>query len=417
MAFQTHSFTSVHSSSEPTPESLNDLLRGIPVVDADTHITEWYDLWTSRATPAFKDRVPQAREVDGRTNWFIDGKSIGSFGASSAIRKDGAKLLGFSFRHLELPDVHPASYDVRERVKFMDTQRIAAQIAYPNLLGFGGQKAMLTDEAVRNVSVTIFNDAMAEMQADSGNRIYPMAMMPWWDIKLAAQEAERCADMGLRGINMNPDPHSHGLPHLGDPAWDELWSVCIDKSLPVNFHVGASDDSMSWFSDGLWPGHHANIKLAYGSLMLFVGNMRVLANFMFSRTLERLPALKIVSVEGGAGWVPFFLEAIEYQMNEAGMEFSESPADMFKRQIYTCSWLERKNIVQTARQIGVDNLLFETDFPHPTCLYPDGWEYLRNALSGFTYEERKKVFSDNAISVYNLDLSNAAHLTCPAMAI
>lgn len=411
MTIQTYTFKSVHKAANSAAESTADLLRGIPVVDADSHVSEWYDLWTSRASPKFRDRVPQIREVDGRIEWFIDGHSIGAHGASSAIRKDGAKLLGFNFRKLEIQDVHPASYDVRERLKFMDAEGISAQIAYPNLLGFGGQKSMLTDEAVRNVSVTIFNDAMAELQADSGNRIYPMAMMPWWDVSLAAKEAERCAAMGLRGINMNPDPHSHGLPHLGDPAWDALWDVCVDKSLPVNFHVGASDDSMTWFGEGLWPGHRANIKLAYGSLMLFVGNMRVLANLMFSRALERQPKLKIVSVESGAGWVPFFLEAIEYQMNEAGMEYSTSPTEIFQRQIYACTWLERKNIVQTARQVGIENILFETDFPHPTCLYPDGLDYMKDALAEFTLEERRKIFGGNATGVYNLDLSNAAHLS------
>lgn len=383
------------------------LLTGFPLVDADTHVSEWYDLWTSRAPTKFKDRVPQVRDLNGRWDWYMDGKTLNREGASSAIRKDGTKLVGMGFRDLQLADVHPGAYDLKSRIAYMDEEGVAAQIAYPNLLGFGGQKSMLIDEELRNISMTIFNDAMAEMQADSGNRIYPMAMMPWWDINLSVKEAARCADMGLRGINMNPDPHHHGLPHLGDPHWDPLWEVCTSLDLPVNFHIGASDESMSWFGAGLWPGHPDEIQLAYGSLMLFVGNMRVLANIILSRMLERHPTLKIVSVESGAGWVPFFLEAIQYQMTEAAMAYHDSPREIFKRQIYVCSWFERQNVLDTARQIGVDNLMFESDFPHPTCLYPNPYGYMEQAIEAMTNDERRKIFGGNAQRVYNLDLSKA----------
>jgi len=380
-------------------------LSGIPVVDADTHLSEWYDLWTSRAPAAFKARVPQVREVDGRYEWFIDGQLLNREGASSAVRHDGSKAYGMDFKALQLADIHPGAYRVKERLQFMDEQGIAAQIAYPNLLGFGGQKAMQLDADVRNISVQIFNDAMAELQADSGNRIYPMAMMPWWDVGLSVREAERCAAMGLRGVNMNSDPHEHGLPALGDPHYSPLWEACIDKRLPVNFHIGASDDSMTWFGRGLWPGHPDAVKLAYGSLMLFVGNMRVLGNIILSGFLERHPQLKIVSVESGVGWLPFFLEALEYQMSEAALKFDRSPREIFASQIYACSWFERKSLLHTVRSLGADNIMFETDFPHPTCLYPDALTYMQEALEELTPDDRRKIFGGTAQALYRLDLS------------
>jgi predicted TIM-barrel fold metal-dependent hydrolase len=388
-------------------DNVRRLLSGIKVVDADTHVSEWYDLWTSRAPAAFKSRVPQVRNVDGHWDWIIDGQTLNREGASSAVAKDGSKVFGMGFKNLQLADVHPGAYNVKERLKYMDQEGIAAQIAYPNLLGFGGQKSMKVDAELRNLSVRIFNDAMAEMQQDSGNRIYPMAMLPWWDIDLSVEEAKRCAKMGMRGININSDPQNHGFPHLGRPEWNPLWKVCCDLSLPVNFHIGASDESMTWFGAGLWPGHPDEVKLAYGSLMLFVGNLRVMANIILSRFLENFPELKIVSVESGAGWVPFFLEALEYQMNEAAMDYKLSPKEIFQRQIYACTWFERRNMVDTLRQVGVDNIMFETDYPHPTCLYPRPVNYMGEALAAMTDIERRKMFGGNAERVYNLDLSGA----------
>src|ERR1051326_6216555 len=91
--------------------------------------------------------------------------------------------------------------------------------------------------------------------------------------------------------------------------------------------------------------------------------------------LARYPDLKIVSVESGAGWVPFILEALEYEMaeNAPGLrsKLSLTPREFFRHNIYATMWFEHSNVAAVASQVGEDNILFETDFPHPTCLYPD----------------------------------------------
>lgn len=409
-----------HSLKQPA--SARDLLGDIKVVDADTHVSEWHDLWTSRAPRHLRHRVPQVRDDAEGFRWVIDGtQSLGAVCAASAVRKDGYKAVGAEFLAWRNADVDPASYDLAARLERMDAEGIYAQIAYPNVLGFGGQKAMMVDPELRLLSTRIFNDAMAEMQAQSNDRIYPMALLPWWDPALAVEEAGRCNDMGLRGVNINPDPHMHGLPPLGHDAWDPLWKTCCDRGMPINFHIGASDESMSWFASGQWParpdgrggGNHmviggkptpvGDVQLAFGTFMLFVSNIRIMANILLDGFLQRFPDLKVVSVESGAGWIPFFLEGLEYQIRECGLDLA-SPAEIFARQIYACSWFERKNFVDTVRRVGEDNILFETDFPHPTCLYPDAMEYLRDAILELTPQERRKVFSANAERVYCLDL-------------
>jgi predicted TIM-barrel fold metal-dependent hydrolase len=243
---------------------------------------------------------------------------------------------------------------------------------------------------------------MAEMQADSGNRLFPMALIPWWDVKLAVAEVERCYKMGFRGINTNTDPHEHGLPELGDTYWDPLWEVCTGYNLPINFHIGASDESMTWFGTGSLPSFDLARKVAYGSTMLFLSNARVLVNIMLSRFLERWPDLKMVSVESGVGWIPFILEAISYQMSEAGIKPKLSPKEIFQRQMYASSWFEREDLIHNARLVGVDNVMFETDFPHPTCLYPNPLGYMAETAAKFTLEERQKIFGGNAARVYNI---------------
>ncbi|WP_174275127.1 amidohydrolase family protein [Sphingomonas bacterium] len=390
-------------ASKPTAR---DLLGGIKVIDVDTHISEPHDLWTSRAPARLKPMMPRIAGEGADRKWVIgDNIHLATRSANSAIMRDGSKIKGMDFMQIEVPDVHAGASNVFERVKMMDEQGIHAQIAYPNVLGFGGQRAMKVDEELRVASIRIFNDAMADVQKDSGQRIFPMALLPWWDVEKAVQETERCLKLGLKGININSDPQDHGLPSLGERHWDRLWEACTANDIPVNFHIGASDSSSSWYFSSTWPERNESERLAMGGLMLFIGNLRVVANILLSRFLERHPKLKVVSVESGAGWIPYLLEALEYMSGEAGIDYSPSPTEVFNRQIYACTFFERKNFVQTIRQVGADNIMFETDFPHPACLYPDGLDYMVDAIAEMTVEERFKIFSGNAARVYNLDIS------------
>ena len=110
---------------------------------------------------------------------------------------------------------------------------------------------------------------------------------------------------------MCSDPQNRGLPDLGERVWDPLWEVLSEEQLSVNFHIGASQSSMTWFGDSPWPSLDDERKLALGSAMMYLSNARVIANIIYSGVLERFPDLKIVSVESGVGWIPFFLEALD----------------------------------------------------------------------------------------------------------
>lgn len=395
------------------PERTTAAKSTIKVIDADTHYTEPYDLWTSRAPAKWKDRVPQVKELDGQLCWVLDGNiSIGTGPhPNSSITRDGRKIRVLQdFLDLRYDDVHLGSSQVKERLQVMDEAGVYAQIVYPNILGFGGQKTGKVDPELRQVCVEIYNDAMAELQEQSGQRMFPMALLPWWDIKAAVKETERCAAMGLRGININSDPHDHKdpegnkLPDLGNTYWDPLWDVCVDKSLPINFHIGASDSAIDWMGTQGWPSLSRDLRSGIGGAMIFFSNGKTVANLIYSGMLDRNPKLKFVSVESGVGWVPFLMEALDYQLKEIaeGKSFEMKPSDYFKRNFYACFWFEKEGVAETLRRVGIDNVMFETDFPHPTSLFPI--ENLEGRLEGLTHEEKNKVLSLNAAKVYRIDV-------------
>src|SRR5580700_4989305 len=134
-----------HQASSSTGSG-RDSLAGIKVIDVDTHLSEPYTLWTARASGKWKDRVPQVKTVDDKRQWVIDGKTVmGPVSAVSCVSADGEKSRGIEFFKWALEDVHAGSYDVKPRLEFMDGEGIWAQILYPNLLGFGGQRAASFD--------------------------------------------------------------------------------------------------------------------------------------------------------------------------------------------------------------------------------------------------------------------------------
>src|SRR4051794_6501593 len=122
--------------------------------------------------------------------------------------------------------------------------------------------------------------------------------------------------------------------------------------------------------------------------------------------LDRFPELKIVSVESGAGWVPFILEALEYEMDENApglrKRLALTPKEFFRRNIYATMWFERTDLRPLVQQVGEDNILFETDFPHPTCLFPDPLQTAARNMAELSPTARRKILGDNAVKLYRL---------------
>ncbi|GAA1572848.1 amidohydrolase family protein [Actinomadura kijaniata] len=386
-----------------------EVLRELRIVDADTHITEPHDMWTSRAPKGFEDRVPRVVNGDDGPQWVVDGAVLGRAGASGVVTKDGERSRGTDFIDWTFDDITPAAYDVRARLELMDRLGVWAHIIYPNTAGFGGQRfGAIADPTLKLLCATLYNDAMAELQEASGQRLFPMGLIPWWDIDASVNEVRRMHALGLRGVNTTSDPQEAGLPDFSDRAWDPLWETCAGLDMPVNFHIGAAHDSLSWFGSSPWPGLGPDQKLAVGSAMMYLTNARVLANFIYSGVLERHPRLKIVSVESGIGWIPFFLEALEHQLGETtpgSMDYlTLSPAEYFRRQIHACFWFENDDIAHTIDRVGPENVLFETDFPHPTCLYPDSLDIVGAAVSQLAPGVVRGVMQDNAARLYKLPL-------------
>jgi len=386
------------------------LSDGTLVIDADSHFTERHDLFTELAPAKYKDRVPHVEVVDDVPTWVFDGHPLGRASAGAVIGKDGQKeSADLALNHWSIEDTHVGSYDPEVRLGVLDECGIDAQIMFPNTVGLGGQDlGMVDDEALCRLVIELYNDYMAGIQADSGDRLLGLPLMPAWDVDTCVAETKRVAALGARGVNMTSDPTDLGAPDLANEAWDPLWAVCSDLHMPVHFHIGASATAMGFYGQYPWESHSMDTKLAIGGALLFIGNSRVLTNVILSRVFDRFPELQMVSVESGVGWIPFMLETLDYEMSENAPDelakMKKMPSEYFRSNMFATFWFEnaRNKLPDLIEAVGEDSILFETDFPHPTCLYPEPLATVKDKMATLPAETQKKIYGENARKLYRL---------------
>jgi predicted TIM-barrel fold metal-dependent hydrolase len=389
---------------------MSKLAEGFQIIDADTHYTEPYDLWTSRAPKGFEDRVLKVEEHDGLPTWVVDGNVIGFARGGGVVARDDSKMVFLDSMEKGLDWVHEGAYDPQARLKMMDECGIHSQVLFPNVVGLGGSTLnnVIPDEPLRMLCLEIYNDAMAELQDSSDKRFIPMTLMPAWDVDRCVQETKRAASLGLRGINMTSDPQDAGSPDLANRAWDPLWQVCSDLDMPVHFHIGSSNTAMDFYGKYFWESQDEYVKPAIGGGMLFLNSARVVMNTIFSGVFDRFPDLTFVAVESGIGWIPFILETMDYELFENAPDhfgaMKKKPSEYFASNWYATFWYEENQgqLQNLMDRVGDDRIMFETDFPHPTCLYPSPVEAVADKMAALRPETLARVMGDTARKVYRL---------------
>jgi predicted TIM-barrel fold metal-dependent hydrolase len=381
------------------------------IIDADTHVTETPDLWTSRAPAQMRDRVPRVEtDADGTLRWVVGAsRGLASVGLTAT-----AGVGSFNNPPRNYEEMHPGAFDAKARLKYMDQMGIWAMVMYPNVGGFGAQQFLkLGDAELMLTCVQIYNDWQTEWASADARRLLPITSIPFWDVAAAVKEVRRCAAMGHKGILFTGEPQYYGLPLIGDPHWNPLWEAAVEHDLPLSFHIGSGD-----MTEGLVA---TRIK-AYGKMAaftelavdIFLRNGLQLNDLLMSGVLARHPKIKFVSVESGIGWIPFMLEALDYQFKgnsvaEEHPEFDRLPSEYFARNVYACYWFEQTAPRRLIDKIGADNVLFETDFPHPTSLYGDEVHArIKGGLSDCEESVRRKILWENSQKLYRVTPPSAA---------
>ncbi len=374
------------------------------IIDVDTHVTEVADLWTSRVPARMRDAVPRVEtDAAGKQWWWLGTDRLLPIGLTAT-----AGVGDFKHPPRGYSDMHPGAFDALARLNYMDEMGIWAMVLYPNVGGFGAQEFLrLGDPELMLTCVQAYNDWQTEWAAAAPERLLPITSIPFWDVAAAVREVRRGKALGHRGILFTGEPQTFGQPILGSHHWDPLWEVAVELELPVSFHIGSGNMEGGLRRDKV-KGYGRMAAFAEFSVELFLNNGRQLCDLLMSGVLARYPSIKFVSVESGIGWIPFVLEALDYQflgnrVAEDRPEFDRLPSEYFARNVYACYWFEQTAPRHLLDKIGVDNILFETDFPHPTSLYGDEVKRrIEGGLRDCDAATQRKILWDNAQKLYKV---------------
>jgi predicted TIM-barrel fold metal-dependent hydrolase len=401
------------------------------LISADSHAQIGKDAFTSRMSKAkFGDRIPcvietadKAMMADPRDHaverWVVNGKVVDVRGVTNCPAIMGDRFRTYTPQRWE--EVPPAVYDPNERLAVLDSDGVDAEVLFPNPPIQNGT-FFQGDAELELGCVRAYNDAIWAWR-EASDRYVPLALIPYLGgIEATVAEARRVAKKGFRGVLTIAEPSNAakpigetifrisssnpalgGLKHFCDPYWDPLWAVCEDSGLAIHWHTSAGIQ----LRVPMWKDYVRGQILAAHAPPTFSVLAQFLPHLVFSGILDRYPRLNWVCAETGLGWLGYTIEACDHEWERRHL-WAEGiltrPSESLKRQLYTAVWFEERGIA-SRYDLGLDKIMWESDFPHNTSTYPESWKMVERVLGSVPADEREPILWRNAARLYGIDVA------------
>ena len=344
--------------------------------------------------------MPHLERLEDGEWWYCDGRRITgtSAGTQPGVRfEDQSKLQATS----PLEEIRLGGWIPEEHVKDMDEDGIDAGIIFPSV-GLDLYEN-ITDSDLLTEIFRIYNDWLAEFCKAFPHRLKGVAMLNIDEVGPGVKELERCAKMGLVGGMIPVYPLQGREYNL--PEYDVLWAAAQDLQMPLALHFttarpGPSQEAVGG-EGGLTPAFMCNIEHWV---------RMSLAHIIFSGVFQRFPRLQIGSVENELSWAPNFLDRLDYTYTQRSIREGwgdrltgdKLPSEYFHSNVFL--GFQEDGLGSRLRDvIGVDNLMWGSDYPHQESTFPRSRQILEEILVGCTEEEKGKIAGGNAARVYHLN--------------
>jgi predicted TIM-barrel fold metal-dependent hydrolase len=346
------------------------------ILSIDDHLIEPPDMFDHHVPKKYADRAPKLiRTADGNEEWMFEGQTVGVMGLNSTVSWPKEE---WGRDPSSLAEMRPGAYDIHERIRDMNRNGVFSSMCFPTFAGFSGrifQEAEDKDLAL--VMLKAYNDwHIDEWCAAYPGRFMPNAMPPIWDPQALAAEVRRVKAKGCHAISMPELPHLQGLPSYQSEYWDPFFVACSEEGVVMNLHIGQGLNAIQMAPD------HTN-----DHFMVLATQVSVLSvqDLLWGPALRKYPDLKVAWSEGGIGWIPFLLDRADrhYQNQKwTRQDFGNKlPSDVFREHALAC-FISDPMSMKLYREIGVDIIAFESDYPHSDCWWPDAPEALLSQCDG-----------------------------------
>ncbi len=389
------------------------------LISVDDHLIEPPHLWQSRLPARYRDTGPRVvvapqGEIELEGGAWVDKPGTGdklaawwhyedhlyqlkSVSACPGIPSEEVQSMGVTF-----DDIAPGCFDPKQRLADMDRNHVEASLCFPNYPRFCGQLfAERKDMELSKLCVEAYNDFMVdEWCGDSDGRLIPLCILPLWDVQLAAAEVRRNAARGVHAVAFSEIPAWLGLPSIHTGYWDPFLEACEETDTVLCMHIGSGTRTVNTGTDA---------PDIVGINLIACNSIASMMDWIFSGKLDQFPRLKLLYAECQIGWIPYFIERADdtwetHQWAQGESRIPNPPSFYYRRNCFGCFFKDAVGIEMIDR-IGVDNITFETDYPHRDGTFPHSKQVAEDLFGHLDPGVVRKLARSNAIKLLNLDLA------------
>jgi predicted TIM-barrel fold metal-dependent hydrolase len=385
-------------------------------IDADNHYYEALDAFTRHLDPAYTWRgvrpVQDGKRVQlligGTVNRFIPNPTFDPIIVPGCLDPLFRGQIPDGVDPRTLMQVEPLRTEYRDRdarLAVMDDQGLDQVLLFPTL-GCGVEEGLRADIGATMASLSAFNRWLEDDWGYSyQDRILAAPMLSFADPDAAVAEVERVIEAGARIVHVRPAPvpAENGTSRsLGDKAHDPVWARLAEASVPVAFHLGDSGYNAyaaAWGASGTFEGFGKTDVLS----RILVSDRAIhdtIATLVVHGVFKRHPALRVASIENGSDWLHTLTKRLRKQANQTPWIFPDDPLDTLRRHVWVTPYCE-EDLAKLAELIGVERILFGSDWPHGEGL-AQPLDFTKE-LASFDEPAIRRIMRDNV-----LDLLGAA---------
>jgi predicted TIM-barrel fold metal-dependent hydrolase len=366
------------------------------MISVDDHLIEPANLWATRLPASMREDAPRVERSDaGGEQWVFEDQVVPLLGMTAVA---GAGEAGYRDA-ISFEQMRPSCYDSKARIADLDRDRIASSACFPTWVGFSGTRlSAARDKALGLACIQAYNDfVIDEWCAAAPERYIPIVLVPLWDQRAAADEAERTAAKGARAIAFSENPSQQGYPSIHDAEgrWDRLFDVVSETAMPLCLHIGSSSH--------IYHPPSPDSPLTVLFTTDYLNSQYTLIEWLLSDNFDRFPSLRICLSEGGIGWVPHCVERCDFKWQRYARWSNSPPKHLPSSYVRDHVWFclaEDDFGAQQIERIGVDNIVVETDFPHADSHWPVSHLKVAERIGHLDADAQAKVLGGNAEKLF-----------------
>jgi predicted TIM-barrel fold metal-dependent hydrolase len=367
------------------------------LVSVDDHVVEPPDLFDGHLPDRHKEKAPRVISKDDGTDvWLYEGQELPNIGLNAV---SGRPPEEYGIDPTAFSEMRRGCYDIAERIRDMNANGVLGSMCFPSFPQFCGQLfARSEDKEVGLAMLRAYNDwHVDEWCGTSPGRFIPLSLPVLWDPELAADEVRRMAAKGCHAVTFSENPEKLGYPSFHNAHWDPFFRACEEEGTILCLHIGSSSQLVITSIEA-----PINVMITLQPMNI----VQAAADLIWSRVLQEFPRLRIALSEGGIGWIPYFLERIDYVYKHhrswTGHDLGMLPSELFKERIITC-FIDDAVGIENRRHLNPDMITWECDYPHSDSTWPESPELLARSLEGVPDDEVDRITHLNAMRLFQFD--------------